>query len=333
MRISDLVLLAEDSTRFATIDDYISFCRRYLEFIASGLQAVIVAQNETNYNFYQYRDDGYFNVTRPINADLMYTAQDGDTIGTDFPALLKSAGDIAPEDGKSRAIIRNSIYTIQQSIAATLDALPPGKSNTARKINGHLFERLIRLLINHLGVECTTGVISVPVTVAGETQLTMNYQHDLLITQQGDLKVIGSVKTSSKDRIDKVFLDKLLYNRLSETDTPHIAVFLNDVQRSKNPRSNRYRINSTFLPGHFKTFTLKLISLDGVYYCDMRPNMQSDPFLSRHIKSIDWLFCSDLQAFLETAAPAEGVTVLKESSAALDYEAAADESQTGFTFR
>jgi hypothetical protein len=172
----------------------------------------------------------------------------------------------------------------------------------------------------------------VPVKVAGETQLMMNYQHDLLISQQGELKVIGSVKTSSKDRIDKIFLDKLLYNRLSETDTPHIAVFLNDVQRAKGSRSDRYNIGATFLPGHFKTFTLKLIQLDGVYYCDMRPAMHTDPFLSRYIKPIDHLFCSDLQAFLENAAPAEDVTILKETRAALDYDAAADGSQPGFTF-
>lgn len=314
MKISDLVAVAADSTVFATIDDYTAFCRNYLEFVERGLQAVIVSQNETSYNFYQYKDDGYYNVTRPINTNLMYTAQDIDTVGELFPKLLRSAGEIPQEDDTSRTVIRKSIYTIQQSIGATLDALAPGRSNTARKINGHLFERLIRLLINHLGIDCTAGVISVPVKVAGETQFTMNYQHDLLISQRGELKVIGSVKTSSKDRIDKIFLDKLLYNRLSETDTPHIAVFLNDVQRARDSRPGRYKIGATFLPGHFKTFTLKLTPLDGVYYCDMRPNMHTDPFLSRHIKSIDHLFCSDLQTLLENSAPAEDVAIHGETS-------------------
>ncbi len=307
------------------------FCREYLEFVENGLQATIVAQNEPNYSFYQYKDDGFYNVTRPINANLMYTAKDIDVIGSIFPEVLKSAADIPQEDDKSRSVIRKSIYTIQQSIGATLDALAPGRSNTARKINGHLFERLIRLLIGHLGIECTTGYMSVPVKVEGETQFKMKYQHDLLISQKGELKVIGSVKTSSKDRIDKIFVDKLLYHRLTETDTPHIAVFLNDVQRAKATRSNQYKISATFLPGHFKTFTLKLTPLDGVYYCDMRPNMQSDPFLGKHIKPIDSLFCSDLWSFLETAAPAEGVAILKESSMAAGYDVDSDESRLDFT--
>ena len=37
-------------------------------------------------------------------------------------------------------------------------------------------------------------------------------------------------------------------------------------------------MSATFLPGHFKGYTIKLNPLDGVYYCDIRPNMQTDPF-------------------------------------------------------
>lgn len=36
---------------------------------------------------------------------------------------------------------------------------------------------------------------------------------------------------------------------------------------------------SLFLPGHFKAYTIKLNSLDGVYYCDIRPNMMRDTLL------------------------------------------------------
>ena len=53
MNIADLVTIAADSAAFVTIDDYTLFCRNYLEFVDNGLQAVIVAQNEPNYNFYQ----------------------------------------------------------------------------------------------------------------------------------------------------------------------------------------------------------------------------------------------------------------------------------------
>ena len=111
---------------------------------------------------------------------------------------------------------------------------------------------------------------------------------------QPNLKVIGSVKTSSKDRIDKIFIDKFLYSKLTGTYVPHIAVFLNDVQRKKTKSKQKYVINSTFLSGHFKGYTIKLNSLDGVYYCDIRPNMVSESFLRKHIKTIDHFFCEDL---------------------------------------
>ncbi len=300
MSISDLVTLATNKENFLSLENYIEFCERFLDFASSGLQAVIVSQNEPNYRFYQYRQDGYFNISRPINSDLMYSAENSSTISKQFLNVLLCARDLAETDGNSRALIRNSIYTIQQTIGATLDALPAGQSNTARKINGDLFERLIRMLLQEVGIDCKSGVIDIPVIVDGVVQFAMSYQHDLLLYDENQLKVIGSVKTSSKDRIDKIFMDKFLYSRLTETAIPHIAIFLNDVQRKQTRRENEYGISATFLPGHFKGYTVKLNALDGVYYCDIRPNMISDEFLRTHIRTIDCLFCDDLQGLMTT---------------------------------
>jgi hypothetical protein len=262
------------------------------------LQAVIVAQNEQQYRFFQYKKDGHFNITRPLNSNLLYDADDFGLIENDFLSTLHGAIHLADTDEASRAVIRRSIYTLQQVIGATLDALPAGKANTARKINGDLFERLIRLLINYVGVGCTTGTMQVPIRVDGIEQFKMSYQHDLIISVDGEIKVIGGVKTSSKDRLDKVFIDKFLYSRLTGTNLPHIAIFLNDVQRKNAAEINRYGINATFLPGHFKGYTLKLNPLDGVYYCDIRPNMLSDSLLREHIKTVDVLFSRDLWRFV-----------------------------------
>jgi hypothetical protein len=277
----------------------VDFCERFLDFAAHGLQAVIVSQNESHYRFYQYKKDGHFNVTRPINSQLMYEAADSRVIRSGFLRTLRQAKDISAEDEENRRLLRNSIYTLQQSIGAALDALPAGKSNNARKLNGDLFERLIRLLIVELGLDCQSGVVNIPVTVDGVALFQMSYQHDLVVRFQGDVKVIGSVKTSSKDRLDKIFMDKFLYNRLAETDIPHIAVFLNDVQRKKSRQENKFGVNATFLPGHFKGYTVKLNPLDGVYYCDIRPNMRTDPLLQNHIRTIDHLFCTDIWSFLD----------------------------------
>lgn len=132
----------------------------------------------------------------------------------------------------------------------------------------------------------------------GEKLFNMRYQHDLIIKKEDEIRLIGSIKTSSKDRIDKIFIDKFLYNKLTEKQTPHIAIFLNDVQRKKTTREDEYGINSTFLPGHFKGYTVKLNPLDGVYYCDIRPNMLTEGILKDHIRTFDNLLITDIWKFI-----------------------------------
>jgi hypothetical protein len=301
MRLEDLVNHAVDKENFQTIQNYISFCRNYLEFIANGLQARIVSQNENHYQFYQYTNDGHYNITRPINTNLMYDAEIFEIAYNQFLQVLEQLRDRQLPEESLRQVLICTIYTLQQTIGATLDALPSGKSNQARKVNGDLFERLIRLLIAYLNIDCVSGTIQVPIRDDnGVILFNTTYQHDLLISQDNELKIIGSVKTSSKDRIDKIFVDKFLYNKLTSTDLPHIAIFLNDVQRKKTKHQNRYGINATFLPGHFKAYTIKLNPLDGVYYCDIRPNMMRDTLLSQHIQTIDNFFYRDIWNLLSS---------------------------------
>lgn len=299
MSLTDLVNHATDKERFHTLNDYNYFCSRYLEYVDTGLQARIVSQNESRYQFFQYREEGSFNITRPLNSCLMYDAESFSQAMQQFRMTIEQLRDGQRPSNDLRKNLICTIYTLQQSIGAALDGLPAGKSNQARKVNGDLFERLIRLLIVSLNVECVSGTMQVPVKDVDGTELfKSSYQHDLLLSKDEELKIIGSVKTSSKDRIDKVFMDKFLYNRLTDTALPHIAIFLNDVQRKKGKRENEYGVSATFLPGHFKAYTVKLNPLDGVYYCDIRPNMVEDALLSQHIKTIDHFFYSDLWELL-----------------------------------
>lgn len=299
MSLADLVNHATDKERFHTLNDYNYFCSRYLEYVDTGLQARIVSQNESRYQFFQYREEGSFNITRPLNSCLMYDAESFSQAMQQFRMTIEQLRDGQRPSNDSRKNLICTIYTLQQSIGAALDGLPAGKSNQARKVNGDLFERLIRLLIISLNVDCVSGTMQVPVKGADGIELfKSSYQHDLLLSKDNELKIIGSVKTSSKDRIDKVFMDKFLYNRLTDTALPHIAIFLNDIQRKKTKRENEYGVSATFLPGHFKAYTIKLNPLDGVYYCDIRPNMVEDALLSQHIKTIDHFFYSDLWGLL-----------------------------------
>lgn len=294
MKLNELVSFASDKDNFRRSEDYATFCSNYLEFIHENLQAVIVSKNETHYRFFQYKEDGHYNVTHPINSRLFLSTDEFSDAAEMFISSFDNLKEINQDESEN---INKFVYTCQQSIGATLDALPAGKSNNARKINGDLFEKYIRLLIKWAGIDVDTGIFKVPVKVDGETLLTMNYQHDVILKKNGEVKAIGSVKTSSKDRIDKIFIDKFLYNKLTDTNTPHFAVFLNDVQRKGDAR--KYGINTTFLTGHFKGYTVKLSPLDGVYYCDLRPNMVSDNYLNKHIKTFDNLLTSDIWNFVE----------------------------------
>lgn len=209
MKLEDLVNYAVDKERFQTLQNYLNFCKIYLQFASTGLQARIVSQNEPNYQFYQYKKDGYYNITRPINTNLMYDAETFDIASNHFLQALENLRERQLPDDSLRQVLICTIYTIQQAIGAALDALPSGKSNQARKVNGDLFERLIRLLIAFLRLDCVSGTVQVPIRdESGAILFNTSYQHDLLISKDDELKIIGSVKTSSKDRIDKIFMDK-----------------------------------------------------------------------------------------------------------------------------
>jgi hypothetical protein len=301
MTLRELLRVASNKANFTELTDYVEFCRAFWEFAArpGALQAEIVARNEPHYRFLQFKENGAFNVTRPLNSNLLYSAKTVERQTSKFLKVLDSVK--TTDSAANREVVNRSIYTIQQAIGASLDALPAGRSNTARKINGDLFERFIRLILVRVGIDCTSGVVNVPVEVDGKEEFFMSYQHDLVIRSGSLVKIIGSVKTSSKDRLDKIFIDKFLLAKLTGKDVPHVAIFLNDVQR-KGKTPKEYGVNATFLPGHFKGYTVKLNPLDGVYYFDIRPNMLTEKILKDHIRTFDHFLFGDLWTLLNRTA-------------------------------
>lgn len=319
MTLSTLIDKVLDFSNFQNLQDYYDFYLQYSDFIetSGNLQATIRCQNDHAYQFFQYMQDGNFSITRPINIGLWLDQTLYGSHLAGFQEVFSALARGDTPDESVRPLLGKFIYTTQQAIGATLDALPVGESNKARKINGMHFERFIRMLIASTGLDCKSGTIQVPIhDDSGKEIFKTKYEHDLLIRENDQIKIIGSVKTSSKDRIDKVFVDKFLYSRLTGTETPHIAIFLNDVQRTDKtnrkttPPTPQYGVSSTFLPGKFKAYTIKLNSLDGVYYCDLRPNMTTDPLLASQIRSIDHLFYEDMQRLLATAEVVEGTEIV-----------------------
>lgn len=299
MKLDEIRNKVLDKTNFKNLNDFFVFSIQFNEYIQNNIQAEIISQNENNYSFFQFNEDGFYQITRPINNNIFIKSSNLEQILNEFLNILRNIKDIDKRKRIYKDIINNITYTIQQSIGCALDSLPIGQSNKARKINGDLFEILVKLIINEIGIKNESEIIFLPVKIKNEKLFNMSYQHDLIIKNKSKIKLIGSIKTTSKDRIDKIFIDKFLYNKLTETNIPHIAIFLNDVQRKKTKLENQYGINSTFLSGHFKGYSLKLNPLDGVYYCDIRPNMISDSLLKKHIKTFDQFILKDIWRFFK----------------------------------
>lgn len=291
MKYFQLLSMLEDAdNQFRNLTGFINYTEGFLSFIKDGgMQADMVSTHEPIYHFYQYRQEARFAVTRPINMSLFIKYEDFQKCKKIFLYSLEHINEIK-NDEEARNNINRFIYTCQQSIGAGYDAF--NNPNRARKQNGNLFEILIREVLKAVGLNVSSGVEKIPL----EGKDSMSFQHDVILkNNEKETVAIGQIKTSTKDRIDKIFLDKYMYNKVKEVDMPHFAILLNDIQRKgKLPNLS---VNGTFLPGHFKAYSIALNPLDGVYYFDLRPIMLEDKFLRTKIKGFDTFLVDDVWKF------------------------------------
>jgi len=308
----DLQVSVQDKSAFTDLAAYRAIGHAFLTLIKQSHPTRIVAPNDHRYIFFQYDKQHGYKITRPLNSDLFIESPAD--FGIDFERFatflddLKKSGETAVEKQTVQKYLATNavnriIYTIQQSIGSIGDSFT--NPNQSRKRIGQLFENLIKLIIQSVGFSCESRTISVP--IPDYPDYAMSYQLDLVFSKQSVViasesqfihpnEVIGSVKTTSKDRIDKIFLDKYLLNKLLGRDIPVIAIFLHDVQRAKRANSI-FGINSTFKTNHFLGYTMALTRMSGVYYVDPRPEMVSDPRLNREIQDFQQFLAHDLWRF------------------------------------
>jgi hypothetical protein len=307
--LADLQESVQDKSAFRKLDDYLTIGRAFLAFVEKARPTRIVSPSHLNYIFYQYGKDYGHKITRPLNIDLFI----------DSPAALKSAFErfivfladlkqyqkAAVERKGGRQYVESKeinkvVYTAQQAIGSIGDSLD--NPNQSRKRVGQLFETLIKLIIQEVGVKCEPRTINIP--IPGYPGYTMSYELDLVFSRNTAIiasetkfiypsEVVGSVKTTSKDRMDKVFLDKYLLTKLLGRDIPVVAIFLHDVQRARRG-SSIFGVNSTFKSNHFLGYTVALNRLDGVYYVDPRPEMKINERLCEQIYDFQQFLVKDL---------------------------------------
>ncbi|XFA73407.1 hypothetical protein RYO59_001653 [Thermosynechococcaceae cyanobacterium Okahandja] len=307
--LEDLQASVQDRSAFGTLSDYFTLCEAFLQFVQRTQPTRIISPSHHNYIFYQYDQTYNHKITRPLNVDLFIELPSDFRTAFDrfiaFLADLRQYKESAAERKGSKSYIESKeinkvVYTVQQSIGSVGDSFE--NPNQARKRVGQLFETLVKLIIQEVGLECEPRTISIP--IPGYPGYEMSYELDLVFSRNKAIvaaetkfiemtEIVGSVKTTSKDRIDKVFLDKYLLTKLLGRNVPVVAVFLHDVQRARRGESV-FGINSTFKSNHFLGYTVALNRLDGVYYVDPRPEMVANERLREQIGDFQKFLVGDL---------------------------------------
>lgn len=311
MELVKLQEVVQDKAGLNTLGAYFNLCIAFLRHLETTKPTRIISPTNHEYIFFQYGETFSHRITRPLNSNLYY--ESADLFKASFDRFIDFLADLKRHQGKvpsSKAYaeylaaneVNRVVYTIQQSIGSIGDSFPD--ANQSRKRIGQLFEKLVKLIINELGIECEPRTIRIP--LPGHLSYKMSYELDLvfsrdkaIVTSETHLihpkEIVGSVKTTSKDRIDKIFLDKFLLTKLLGRPVPVVAIFLHDVQRAKKGNSI-FGVNSTFKSNHFLGYTLALNRLDGVYYVDPRPEMTTNERLREQISDFSRFLTHDLWA-------------------------------------
>jgi hypothetical protein len=280
-----------------SLDDFYEVTKRVLGHLPD-----IVSERATakNYIILSSIMAGTSKLARPINKDLfIFNSHVFDNQYNEFLSIIKKIKGkkaITQEDYKN---IDSVVYTIQQSMGVGMDFLC--NPNSSRKHVGNRFEELIRLIVTELGVKNDKVVFKIPYPSEYGEKL-YSCETDIIISPHNSVKsgtksideeeIVISLKTSSKDRMGKIFLDKLLMQKFAEHPVKVVGIFLNDVQRK-----DKEKISYTFVSGLFMVYTMFLTKLEGVYFVDPPSITQKAPY-NQHIAPFSKFLAEDIWKLL-----------------------------------
>jgi len=280
-----------------SLDDFYKVTKRVLGHLPDIVSERVTARD---YIILSSVVAGTSKCARPINNNLFLF--DSGAFETEYKRFLSIIGKIKAKKGitkKEYKTIDSVVYTIQQAMGAGMDFLC--NPNSSRKHVGNRFEELIRLIIAELGVKNDKVVFKIPYPseqgeklYSCETDIILS-PHDSVKSETksiDDKEVVVSLKTTSKDRMGKIFLDKLLMQRFAGHSVKVIGIFLNDVQRKETKQ-----ISYTFVSGLFMVYTKFLTELEGVYFIDPPPITKKSPY-NQHISSFSKFVAEDIWKLL-----------------------------------
>lgn len=194
--------------------------------------------------------------------------------------LLKKDVDFDSNDYKT---IDKVLYTIQQSIGIGLDLVV--EPNSSRKHVGNRFEELIRALLIAIDISTKKIVLTIPYETE-EGEKYYRCETDVIISPFKSVKsdsqninpdeIVISLKTTTKDRMPKIFIDKILMEKFLGHSIRMVGISQNDIQRKED--KGEIKISYTFVSNLFMVYTKFLTQLSGYYYLDVPKRATETPF-------------------------------------------------------
>lgn len=240
---------------------------------------------------------------RPFNNDLFL--RNADNFVAQYDDFLNILKNLRSTDRnfkyKDYQIVDKIIYTIQQSMGIGLDLFV--ESNSARKHVGNRFEELIKALLSAINISLKKIVINIPYET-DEGEKFYKCETDVVVSPYNEVKsnsknidakeLIISLKTTTKDRMPKIFIDKILLENFLQHPVRVVGISQNDIQRKGEDK-----ISYTFVSNLFMVYTRFLIQLEGYYYLD-RPSRAFESPFNQHIFPFSRFLIDDIWKLLQT---------------------------------
>jgi hypothetical protein len=282
------------------LEDFVKLTRRVLNHLSNVLSDQKV---KGSYSIYSSSIASNVKYLRPVNNDLILFSEEAfDKYLERFDGIINKLKrrdlQFTQED---YMIVDRTIYSIQQLIGCGLDLLV--NPNSSRKHVGNRFEELMRTLFSDIGITNKRIVLKIPYETE-EGEAIYRCENDLILSPYEEVQstensldekeLVLSVKTTSKDRMGKMFMDKILLENFLEHPQRFIGIFQNDVQRK-----GKDDISYTLVSGSFMVYSRFLTELDGVYYLDPPPNAYKAAY-KHNMYQFSKFILSDLWQFLSS---------------------------------
>lgn len=287
-------------TKKYDIDAFGEVTERVLSYLPNVISK---SEIKNNYTISSSELAGTTKFIRPLNRTLFIN--DPILFLSKFDKLKETFSSIKSGNNKftdsEKKNIDSTLYTIQQAIGAGFDLMV--NQNSARKHVGNRFEELIKVVFTEIGITNKKTVMQIPYET-DEGLKIYKAENDLILSPYSEVRstsvsldeneVVVSVKTSSKDRMGKIFIDKILLERFVKHPLKMIGIFQNDVQRK-----DVSGISFTLVSGLFMVYTKFLTELNGIYYLDLPPIAFKKPY-SNYIKPFSELITNDMRSLLSS---------------------------------